>query len=222
MPLIAVSRAAHGAMKLRPVTSYAFAAGLSGVRVLASEAAEVQASFPIVFLKEGDAFQPQALLGLDGRRNLFVGADGTWQGGYVPAMLRLYPFALGWGGPERKDASLLVDEAQLSEQEGEPLFGPDGTEGPVKRALDQLVAFDMLAAETAGLVAALAAQGLLEPLDGTQERMSTVSEAKLKALPDEAFLELRRSGALALAYAQLFSRGRLGALRARAVQQAGA
>ena len=51
--------------------------------------------FPIFFLKapEAEVYSPVAVLGLKDGQNLFM-KDGEWEGQYLPAGIRAYPFTL--------------------------------------------------------------------------------------------------------------------------------
>ena len=233
MALVALSRETHAKLKLLPVGSFEFARTMPLVRVVAAEIAQVAPNFPVVFLKEGEAFAPYALMGLAQGENLYVADDGRWLGFYVPAMLRRYPFMFG-RAPEVAEgkAVLMIDDAMLSPDEGEPLFTDDSSEpsGPVARAIQFLTELELRAGRTAALVKTLADLDLMDLLPLQVNRtgseptplggMYVVNEAKLDALPDETFLALRRSGALSLAFAQILSLTQLGRLQARATAKA--
>ena len=219
MSLVPVSREAHGQMRLRPFSSFSFVQSAPVIRIVAGELAQIAANFPIAFLDENGSPAPYAVMGLSQTENQFVSEDGQWLAQYVPAMIRRFPFMPGRTPNGQGDvAALMVDDAWLSTDEGEPLFGPDEGEpsGPVARAIQLVGMIEVEAAQLGVLSKALAAHGLIEPLtvemklseDGLPtklEGLSGVSEAKLLELPDAAFLELRKSGALNLAYAQLLS-----------------
>jgi hypothetical protein len=233
MSLVPLSRETHANLRLRPISSFEFARGTPLLRILAGEVSQVAPNFPIVFLKEGEAFAPFALMGLAQGENLFVSDDGKWLGFYVPALLRRYPFlfARQEGDGEGK-AVLMVEDSMLSPDEGEALFDPTTDEpvGPVARAIQFLTDVEMSALQTAALVKSLADLDLMDllPLQVTRsgseptplEGIYIVNEAKLNGLSDEAFLALRRSGALAFAYAQIISLGQLARLQARATAKA--
>lgn len=229
MALVPVSRDALGGRRIKPLTSFAFAKDLAMVRMLAGEAAQVALNCPIVFLEENGSVAPLVMLGLKKGENLFVTEQGQWIAAYVPALLRRYPFFMGEAsGSNGKALSLLVEEECLSTEEGEPLFGPrdDEPTGPAARAIRFLTEIAIEEARTVTLTKALAAQGLFEPLPlqvtrGTEapvnlSGLQKISEARLNALSDDVFLEFRRSGALALAYAHLISLGQFARLQALA------
>jgi hypothetical protein len=234
MALIPLSREAHAGMRLRPLSSFAFAREMPVVRILAGEVAQVAPNFAIVFLKENDAFVPFALMGLAQGQNLFVSDEGRWLGLYVPAILRRYPFMFARAGEGTESQPvLMVEQEMLSPDEGELLFGDQGGEpsGPVARAIQFLTEVEVRAAQTTTLVKSMADLDLLDPLplqvveEGGEPKslggLFSINEAKLAALADDAFLALRRSGALTFAYAQMFSLGQLARLQARASAKAG-
>lgn len=241
MAIVPLSRETHAGMRLRPIPSFDFARGMPVVRVLASEVAQVAPNFTIVFLKENEVFTPFALMGLAQGENLYVSDEGRWLGFYVPAMLRRYPFmfgrsaegADGQGNNSQGNAVLMVEQDLLSPDEGEPLFDDAGGEpsGPVARAIQFLTEVEVGAARTAALVKSLADLDLMEllPLQVTRAGgeptplggLFVINEAKLNGLADDAFLALRRSGALAFAHAQILSIGQLARLQARASAKAG-
>lgn len=235
MTLVPLSRETHVGMKLRPIPSFEFARTMPIVRIVASEVAQVAPNFSIVFLKENDAFVPFALMGLAQGENLFVSDEGRWLGFYVPAMIRRYPFmfARAEGGNGQGNAVLMVEQEMLSTDDGEVLFGDDSGEpsGPVARAIQFLTEVEFGAVQTAALVKSLAEHDLFDPLPLQVTRaggeptplggLFTTNEAKLNGLADDAFLALRRSGALAFAHAQILSLGQLARLQARASAKAG-
>lgn len=229
MALVPVSRDALGDMRIKPLASFAFAKGLAMVRILAGEAAQVALDCPIVFLEENGVLAPFVMLGLKKGENLFVNEQGQWIASYVPALLRRYPFFMGKAsGSDGEALSLLVEEECLSREDGEPLFGPKDEEptGPAARAIRFLSEVAIEDARTVALTKALGAQGLFEPLAlqvtrGTEEPVKLsgvrkISEGKLNALSDDVFLEFRRSGALAFAFAHLVSLGQFARLQALA------
>jgi hypothetical protein len=231
MALVPVSRETLGKMRMKPVPSFAFAANSGLVRVLAGEAGQIAMNYPIVFVSENDVILPFAMLGLSRGENLFIDDDGRWLGLYIPAILRRFPFFMGKStNAEGKDNNLmlLVEDAYLSEVEGEPLFGPDEGEpkGPVARAVQFLTEITIQDARTTAITKSMAENQLFEPLPlqvtrGTEAPVNltgilVISEAKLNALPDDKFLEFRRSGALMLAYAHLISLGQFSRLRSLA------
>ena len=211
-----VTHSRHAVMRWRRNGSYAFAADRAVIPLVGAELANAALVFPIACIQQGEGFVPAAVLGLEPNRNFFVAEDGRWLGGYVPAALRGYPFALG--RTEDGQQLLCVNEASglvTDGPEGERFFEADGTpSAAVRPVMDFLTKVEQNRAATAASCAALQARNLIEPwliaLKSDQgerkiEGLFRVNEAALDALDDEAFLSLRKSGALPLAFAQLLS-----------------
>lgn len=221
-----ITPARHATKRLRaPAGDYRFAATQSHARLLAHELSVVLTNQPIAFLRAGDVFVPAAILSLHDGRNLYVAPDGRWLAGYVPEVFRNHPFALG----EQADGQqvLCVDEesALLSDTEGDALFEADGSQAPLLRAVvERLQRFVANEQATARACAALARHRLIVPwalqvhTEGvaapeTVQGLYRVDEVALDALSDEAFLELRRTGALPVAWCQLLSMRHVSLLR---------
>lgn len=218
--LAPLSSERHRAKRLRPVRSWAFAARQAIVPIVGSEVARAATEFPLGFVANGTEFTLVAVLGFEPNRNLFVSPTGQWIASYVPAAIRSYPFAQG-RSPDGASSFLCVDEASdlLADAEGEPLFTPEGGPGqPVERALLLLQEIERVSVLQRRLCALLAGHGLIVPWElsvsdqGRSRRVEglfRIDEERLHALPDPAFLELRKSGVLTLVYAQLLSMGRI-------------
>lgn len=219
----AISRDSHADKRWRRFSSYAFASQSAVVSVVASEIPKACMAMPLAFIQHEDAFLPVALMGLEPGSNLFVASDGRWLGRYVPAALRGHPFALVKA--EGDSLVLCVDEESGlvgDGPEGEPFLTPDGEPTQaLTQVLDFLRQVEANRGPTAAACAALARHDLIRPwpitLKGEAgerqvEGVHQIDESALNELPDEAFLELRRSGALSLAYCQLLSMQHLSVL----------
>jgi hypothetical protein len=220
--VVALNDQTHAKLKVRPATSFAYAARTNSVPLLASEFFECAREYPIVFARGEAGPVAAALLGLREAENLYVGKDGTWDARYVPAFVRRYPFVPGKG--VQGELLVCIDEASecFDAREGEPLF-MDGKPSPqLEHAMKFLAEFHQGAATTELLGRRLQDLGLLRPSDsvaqlndGTQFRLnglSVVDESKLRALDRDTVQELFVSGGLAVVYAHLMSLGNLGAL----------
>ena len=188
----------------------------------ADEVAHAALALAIAFTA-GDTPTPVAVLGLRPGSSLFVSPNGQWLGSYIPAALRGYPFRLM--RTDNDQFALGYNEASgllVAEGQGEPFFDPDGQPAEkVGATLKFLMNVNRGQQVAAALAAKLAAAGVLEPWplqikDKDQvtavNGLLRVSEKSLNALADDAFLELRRAGALSLAYAQLLSTANIAAL----------
>lgn len=213
-------------------TSYNFAAPDHVVPLVAAEIATAALAMPLAFMKHGETFVLVAVLSPISGENLYVGRDGKWCGGYVPSHYRSYPFGM-LRVKGREHPVLCVDETSglITEQQSgaEPFFD---SEGELSKSVQDVVNFLRQVEEnrilTKRAVNALVEVGLMIPwpakvtIDKQEQKIAglyRIDAEKLDKLEDEIFLDLRRKGALAVAWGQLFSQGvlplleRLAALR---------
>ncbi|MDQ5910786.1 MAG: hypothetical protein QG599_2883 [Pseudomonadota bacterium] len=206
----------HGSWRWQRYAAYTFAAQDLIAPLVVTELPRAILSLPVGFIAQGEAFAPVALLGLTPGQNLQVTPEGHWQvDAYIPAVYRSYPFQLLPTGEGGWVLGVDEDSGLLTETEGEPFFTADGQAAPVVQdILNFLTQLLTQRQTTQPMCAALQQQGLIQPWpitvqtpDGTQtvEGLYRVDEAALNQLPDAAFLDLRRAGALPIAYCQLLS-----------------
>jgi hypothetical protein len=206
----------HQDWAVRDVRDFRFAAKTRAVPITGAEFPVAAREYPIVFVTKPSPMAA-VLVGLRADENLYVGADGTWrQGAYMPAYLRRYPFLIA----QSNDGERLI----LCVDEGSPLVTKDGgmrffENGKKSSYLDRML---QLGADihrdqvrTAQIVKILDDLGLLierrieaKLTSGESvgfQGFGIVDERKLSELPDDKFLELRRSGGLGLVYLHLVS-----------------
>lgn len=226
--IVALNRERHRALRRRAgLRDYGFAREANMIPALAEEFAAAAGNLPIAFV--AGAQRPSAIFvtGLAPGSNLFVGASGGWEGAYLPAYLRRYPFIIG--EVPGSDPVLCIDDGYdgFSASEGEPLFTDAGEPGPpVAEALAFAQRFRAAAERTDALAEALARLNLLRSVTLDAKSPSgqstvvhgllTVDEAAFDALPEADFLALRREGFLTPIYAHLFSLRAFEHLNARA------
>lgn len=227
----AVSRTEHAKSYWRPRNGFEFAATEQVVPIILAELPQLLPHYILGFLEtKNNIYQPIALVGLGGGRNLYITAEYKWLCSYVPSALRSYPFALHQD-PSREDgnAILCIDESSISNDETFPrLFREDG-ELAEKAAgmLNFVTQCKQNQRLTTIASAALASAGVIEPWPVCISRgegeepftingMYRINETALNTLDGEVLASLRASGALALAYAQLFSIAQIGQLTKRA------
>ena len=206
-------------------TNYAFAAGETLIPLVVSELTQAVPAMPLGFVQSGPGFQLVAVTSPKQGANLFVAPDGRWLGAYVPAALRGYPFRLV-KPQDRANSILCIDEASglvVEAGQGETFFDEDDRPSKaLKDVFEILSQVERSRVATQAAVDALAAANLIQPwpMDIKQGEQNIpvaglyrIDEAALNALENEAFLTLRRSGALPAAYAQLLSMNQLALLR---------
>ena len=209
----------------RRYTGYAFAAGGNLIPLVAAELVQAVPAMPLGFVQSGEGFQLVAVTALQPGANLFVAPDGRWLGAYVPAALRGYPFRLV-KPQDRADSVLCIDKASglvVEAGQGETFFDEDGQPSKALRdVLELLSQVERSRMATQAAVDALAAASLIQPwplsIKQNEKNVAVtglyrIDEPALNALGDEAFLSLRRSGALPVAYAQLLSMNQLSVLQ---------
>ena len=119
--------------QLRLIERVSADAHVNQALVLPSEFEQLQREYPIMFVGDDDEFQAVAILGLERGENLFI-EGGAWTAHYVPATLRRGPFFLAVDeSGDAGGAALVVDldDARVSESEGDPLFLLHGGAAPV-------------------------------------------------------------------------------------------
>ncbi|GHD12804.1 SapC family protein [Tianweitania populi] len=218
-----ISRERHATKKWLAPRDMRFAADRHIVPIVNAEIGHAARALPLSFVKTGDATTLVAVLGLTPGRNLMVGANGRWLAMYTPALLRSHPFRLAKTGEDKlvlcvDEASGLVIESAVGET-GAPFFDAAGQIAPETTSMMNFVStLQQAEAATANAVRGIEAAGLLEPWPITTgegagaaqvQGLLRINEAALNALDATALHQLRQSGGLAIAYAQLISAGNL-------------
>ncbi len=235
---VALDRMKHRGLKLNLA-----ARDLSAVRklnaffVAGTEFTDACKEFPVVWVNAGQdpdgkpQVAPIAVFGLQSDQNLCIDGD-QWRVRYVPAMLRLYPFALarvadnqmvvcideGWTGFNRTLGEALLTDA------GEP------TEFTLN-VQKQLEAFELEVERSRLAGELLVSRGLLRDMrfdatlpDGNKlgvDGFLTVDEEKLAALSDADVQEFHRNGLFGLIHAHQISLGNMAKLVEWHVQRVG-
>jgi hypothetical protein len=223
---VPVSSGRHSGCSVE-VRDYGFCGKVNSVPLMAVEFRAAAAEYPMVFVAGEEAVHPVVVLGLRAEENLFVSAAGDWQGRYLPAFVRRYPFVFS-SGEDGKRFVLCVDEAFAGfnrEGRGEALFTPDGQPSPfVDKVLRFLQDYRAQFMRTRAFCRKLMELALLEPMQARVSLagapmslggFSTVNRDKLKALSGDKLAELARTDELELLYLHLQSLRNFDALRAR-------
>ena len=207
---------------------FGFAKETNSIPLAAVEFFDVAREYAIAFSgKEGEAISPIGIFGVRQNENLFVSADGKWEGRYIPAFVRRYPFVLA-EKLDAEDFNVYLDEAYpgFGAADGERLFTDAGDQTPVLRqALEFLGNYQGEITRTRLFVERLQELKLLIPrvlkvVTPDQQAIvlqgfSVVDEAKLMSLGDAELLSLARSGLLAWIHAHLISLGNIPSLAER-------
>jgi hypothetical protein len=216
--IVALSSTTHRQLRIKPGTGYGFAAGTNSVFIAAVEFYPAAREYPIVFVESGEVIAPMAVLGLKEGHDLFVNEDGSWDGRYIPAYVRRYPFVLA--GPDTQAGRLTVcidaDYAGLNEEEGERLFDDEGKNSPItEEALKFLQDYQHQVRFTQEFCKELKKLDLLEPMGATIAPpggeplkvvgFQVVNRDRLKALTGAQLTKLAKNDALELIFLHLAS-----------------
>lgn len=206
----------HQDWAVRNVRDFSFAARTRAVPITGAEFPVAAREYPIVFVTKPSPMAA-VLVGLRADENLYVGPDGAWrQGAYMPAYLRRYPFLIAQSNDGER-LILCVDEASpLVTKDGGMRFFENGKKSTYLDRMLQLGAdIHRDQVRTAQIVKLLDDMGLLierrieaKLTNGETigfQGFGIVDERKLNEMPDDKFLELRRSGGLGLVYLHLVS-----------------
>lgn len=221
---VGLNTSEHKDLKIVPrPDDFSFATKTNSVILAGVEFTEAAKEFPIVFIEAGGNIVPVALLGLRNEQNLFVNEEGSWNGRFIPAFIRRYPFVLSETA-EPGQRMVCIDEgfSGFSNDKGEPLFADGETTPILQQSIDFLEEYQKQYMRTELFVQRLRDNDLLMSLnaeidmtDGQQLSLTgllIVDEKKLLALDDDKALGLFKSGELAWLYCHLMSMGNLSVL----------
>jgi hypothetical protein len=218
----AINSGSHSKVKVKSNPSYLQSKDKHFAPVVVQEFISASQEFPIVFIKDAETgrFNVVVLLGLKPQENLFFD-DEAWQGNYVPHALTLYPFLIHQEeGSEKALLCFDEDSPLVNEVSGEALFDENGVENKWLTAKGEAVVdYVEKSGVTQNFIKLLLSKDLLAPqtlnlkFDGQEEYtlggLYVIDEKKLNDLPDNDFIELRKTGALPAIYAALMSMQRI-------------
>ncbi|MBR0815177.1 SapC family protein [Bradyrhizobium diazoefficiens] len=215
---VPVSFQRHKDWSVKTGNSYSFANKVNSVPVTAIEFAMAAAEYPIVFAGSEGNIMPAIVLGVRDGENLYVGPDGAWQGKYIPAFVRRYPFVFAQD-KDGKNLILYVDEkfeGMNQTGRGERLFDSDGAQTQyLKSILNFLQDYQARFQRTKVFCQKLEELKLLQPMQaqfnlntGEQRTLSgfmTIDREKLKGLSGDVLADLAQKDELECAYLHLAS-----------------
>jgi hypothetical protein len=216
--VVPVSNGRHAKCSVEAGKGFAFTRHINSVPLMAVEFPQAAPEYAIVFAQNGDDIVPVVILGARQNENLFVGGDDAWQGTYVPAFIRRYPFVFSIS-EDGKTFTLCIDEAFQGLNylgRGQALFTEDGKHTPyVDNVLKFLQEYRVQFQRTQAFGKKLKELDLLEPMQAqftldSGEKMSlagfqAVDRKRLKALSGEALQQLAANDELELIYLHLQS-----------------
>lgn len=224
-----VSSERHRDLFVKAGNQYGFAANVNAVPLMGVEFRAAALEYPIVFAGEGEALSPVAVLGIARDRNACIDAHGHWQGRYIPAFVRRYPFVFA-SSDDGKTFTLCIDEDFAGcnrEGRGERLFDADGERTAyLRNVLGFVTEYQAQFQRTRAFAGRLRDLGLLEPMTaqfrlpsgepGSLTGFQAVNRERLKALDPTVLAALAQSDELELIYLQLQSMQCFGNLAERA------
>lgn len=216
-----LDREEHKSLQFTDVQDYSFTQGLNSVPLVGIEFLKASRHLPILFIQDdNEAFLPIALLSLDQDGNTQVNAEGLWRGGYVPAFIRRYPFALTENGRIFFDTKAPHFEGD----KGCQLFKENGENTEELEAIIQFLGgYDLEQEQTLKYCQALKEKDLLVPqklhmkFDEkpglSLEGFYIIDEVRLSQLDKADITEWFRSNWLFWSYAHLSSLGSFDGLK---------
>ena len=225
MQYIAISPEKHKSHAIFLRQNFAFAKSQITLPVVLDELSQLLPTYPLAFVMREEKPELVALVG-DGTRNLFVGPQDLWIDHYVPAQLRAFPFSLIPTGDNK--LTLCIEENHLTQDSDAPsIFNTDGSlSDKANEFLEFLKSLEQSKNQTKSAVQKLVELHLLKPwsvdLPLTEDKVQKltglycIDEQALNDLEPVQFAQLRATGSVALAYAQLFSMHNIKQLTKRA------
>lgn len=215
---VPVSSETHTDWSVKMDGTYDFARDVNSVPILATEFAACALEYTIIFAGEGDVVFPSVILGTKDGQNAHVKPDGTWDGRYVPAFLRRYPFVFA-ASEDNQTFTLCVDEefeGLNTDGLGERLFDAEGNRTQfLESTLQFATGYQAQFQRTQQFTDRLKSLELLEPAQaqfnfasGERTQLAgfqTVNRDKLKALPAATLSEMAMNDELELCYLHLHS-----------------
>ena len=230
--IVGLDRVKHAQLNLVTPNNFEFAKSTNIIPILVSELDEVISEFPVVFIPSGKGeFILAAIADLRKDNNLFV-KNGVWQGRYIPAFVRRYPF-ITIGKPEDAGQFMIgIDEAAscfktdvkklAANQEAHLLFDGEKPGKMLNSLIPFLQQFHVDNLNTIAFCKKVAALGLItasniktKGKDGSEYQLQGVGlidESKLKTLDQETIYDLFKTGVLPQIYRQQFSLRNCGVL----------
>ena len=208
----------------RPQRPFAFAAGTQFIPAVADEFTAACRELPIVFMPGTTRPNAVFVVGLAAGENLLVRDDGEWDGTYIPAFVRRYPFIRG--DVEGGEPIVCIDPTfeGFNEENGEAFFDGSSETGYLQAQVGLVNAYFESSRRSEEFCDVLNRMELLKSVTIDVRSpgntlalhgLFTVDEEKLDKLPAKEFEKLRKAGYLPAIYAHLISLGGIQRLASR-------
>jgi len=225
---VPVSKEQHTDLSIDTTQDYSFASGVNSVPLTATEFPFAARDYVIVFT-DSEKPMPVVILGAQQDKNVFVSGEGRWQGRYIPAFVRRYPFVFS-GSEDGSTFTLCVDKefkGLNGEGRGERLFDESGEKSDyLDKMLSFLQDYELQFQRTQAFCEKLNQLDLLEPMlaqislpSGSQQSLTgfrVINRDRLKALEADQLADLAKTDALELAYLHLQSMNNFSVMAERA------
>lgn len=215
--IVPITKEKHINTKVKPVDNFDFIKNVHMTSIMVHEFSRAASVYPIVFLEDQskDEFKPVVLTGLEEGENLFI-KNNKWEGTYIPAIVRRYPFALAQTDEEGRFTICIDEESEfVNEDEGESLFTEEGEAGEVIDKVKQyLTELQQMEQFTIEFCKYMSENNMFTPLNmkvrvGSEIKNISgayvINEERLNALSDEKFLALRTKKYIPVLYSHLSS-----------------
>jgi len=224
--LVELNNTTHANLKVKKNCALEVAKTQHTLNLRVIELSKAACNFPVFFTRLDDTgeWALSAVTNFEAGGNLFV-ENNQWQATYYPSAMQTYPIFLMQKPNDEKNYTLGIDESNpaFTQDEGEALFDDKGNASlylsQTKAILesditDVIHSFQFLNEVTKhNLYKSL--DLLVHFLDGRIVKLTglhTIDEEKLRNLPEEDFLDLRKKGYLPPLYAMLSSLYQINAL----------
>jgi len=213
--LVPIDKHTHKNYCLSSTKNYSFARSANAVPIHLNEAPPVCSSYPIIFV--GEERIPAAALGLTEGQNLFIDNQGNWnQNHHIPSHLQCYPFRLANIDGSQQKILCFDSKSELISKEnlGFEFIEHGEFSSKLKQVLNECNSLDQSFMLTRKLIKQLSEFDLFctktvsyKTPNSNEEKIqfTAIDETKFDALNDEQFCLLRKSGAINIVYAHLFS-----------------
>lgn len=224
--VVPVTRRDHADLSFKADGRFDFAREANAAPLVTAEFQAAAGEYAILFADAEGQPIPAALFGTAQGSNVFVSEEGTWDGRYIPAFLRRWPFVFS-ASADGETLTLCIDETAPGfnrEGRGERLFDSEGSSTVfTNRMLQFLQEYQAQHQRTRAFCERLKELDLLQSVEARLELgaagprtltgLSIVNREKLRTLGAEQLAEFMRNDWLELVYVHLFSLRALDRLR---------